>query len=149
MSGTSAGGKRGLTWSSPRWTPSVGAARRYAPDVSYDLAVWVGERPSSDAAAGAEFKTLAEALDDLSDPAPTVPQLRAFLDDLAGRFPNLGTPGAEHSPWAVGPEPGDVDGGFACLIMTYAGARGSLEAVVEIARRHGLVCFDPQSETLL
>lgn len=123
----------------------------YPPPMSYDLAVWVGERPASDAVAGQEYERRAEAVDAFTDVelAAAVPEIQAFLDEVLTRFPGLGEPGDEDSPWAVGPEPGDVNGDFAYLNMTYPGARACLEAVVEIAHRYGLVCFDPQSEKVL
>jgi hypothetical protein len=71
------------------------------------------------------------------------------MADLLSRFPALRTPGDENSPWVLGPEPGDVSGDFAYINMTYDGAEGAADFVAETARRHNLVCFDPQSGSLL
>ncbi len=119
--------------------------------VSYDLALWVGEQPRSDAAAADEYErrmAYLEELDDDAELAPASPRVQAFLDELLREFPPLGTPDDEVSPWAVGPEPGDINGDVVCLNMTYPGAERAYDGIIEIARRHDLVCFDPQSEQL-
>ena len=65
------------------------------------------------------------------------------------RYPPLDDEADESCPWATGPDPGDLHGDFAYLNLTYPGARVALDGVVEIAHRHGLVCFDPQAEALV
>lgn len=119
--------------------------------MSYDLAVWHGPRPADDEAAADEYERRAGFLDeDDTEPSPASPSMRAFLDDVLRRFPPLTVDADDDgdSPWATGPEPGDVDGDFAYLTMTFPGASAHLDEVVAIARRHGLVCFDPQTEAL-
>lgn len=117
--------------------------------VSYDVAVWAGPRPTSDEAAAEEFELRSAVLDGDGDLGPASPALAAFVDELLSILPPLDE--AEHpdSPWATGPEPGDISGDFAYLTMTYPGARAALDTVAAVAGRHGLVCFDPQEETLL
>jgi len=44
---------------------------------------------------------------------------------------------------------GNVMGPFFYFAMTYPGARKALTFVAETAAAHGLVCFDPQSMTLI
>ena len=44
---------------------------------------------------------------------------------------------------------GNAVGDGIFLPMTYPGARSVAGAVAEIATAQGLVCFDPQAETLL
>ena len=114
--------------------------------MSYDLAVWNGPRPPDDEAAGEVYDELTAWFDDDDDvePEPATPPIRAFLAELLERYPGLGTAGDEASPWAVGPEPGDVNGDFVYLTMTYSGAGRCLEWIVAAALRRGLVVYDPQ-----
>lgn len=120
--------------------------------MSFDLAFWVGEEPDSDEAAGAEFEKRTAFMDeddDDEDLAPASPTIAAFVADLLAAYPALGEPGDENSPWATGPEPGDITGDFAYLTLTFSGASASADAIVEIGHRHHLVCYDPQSGTLV
>jgi hypothetical protein len=63
--------------------------------------------------------------------------------------PGAGAPGDESSPWAMGPDPDAANGDLLEINMTYSGAEGAVSFVAETARRHGLVCFDPQSGRVL
>lgn len=116
--------------------------------MSYDVAVWAGPQPADDEAAAAEFERRAEALEE-GDLEPASPALTGFLDELLAVLPPLDESDDPSSPWATGPEPGDVSGDFAYLTMTYPGAEASLGTVADVARRRGLVCFDPQDGMLL
>ena len=118
--------------------------------MSFDLALWAGPRPVDGAAALATYERLTAWFDDDDYvPDPPTPVITAFLADLLARYPGLGEPGDQDSPWAAGPEPGDTDGDFVYLTMTYSGARSAYETVVGLAHRHGLVCYDPQAEALV
>lgn len=117
--------------------------------MSFDLAFWVGPRPSSDEAAADEFERRAAFMDDEAQLRPPTPPIAAFIADLLATYPPLGEDGDEDCPWATGPEPGDLNGDFAYLTMTYSGAEAAYDFVTETARKHGLVCFDPQSEALV
>ncbi|WP_104524953.1 hypothetical protein [Blastococcus atacamensis] len=117
--------------------------------MSYDVAVWAGPRPADDESAEAEYERRADVLEDDDDLPPPSPALAAFLDELLTVLPPLDESDDPRSPWATGPEPGDVSGDFAYLTMTYPGAEAALDTVVEVAGRHGLVCFDPQDGRLL
>ena len=88
--------------------------------MSYDVAVWVGSRPPDDTAALATF--------------PDLDELDEHVDG---------------SVWEEGHMIGNVMGPFFYFAMTYPGARKALTFVAETAAAHGLVCFDPQSMTLI
>ena len=121
--------------------------------MSYDLALWVGPPPANDVAAAEEFvrrTAYLEDEDEFAELAAATPQVRAFLDELLLRFPPLTALDVdENTPWATGPEPGDVNGDFVYLTMTYPGARRVCDGIVAIARRHALVCYDPQLEQVV
>src|SRR5262245_40658314 len=117
--------------------------------MSLDLAVWVGPRPADDEAATREFERWCASIEDEDhQPAPASPSIAAFLADILRQFPALGEPDDENSPWVVGPEPGDVDGDFAYLNLAFSTEEATLDAIVATAGRHGLVCYDPQTEGL-
>ena len=117
--------------------------------VSYDVAIWAGPRPSSNESATKEFERRAAVFDDEGTLAPASPKLKEFVEELLTILPPLDESDDPASPWATGPEPGTVTGEFAYLTMTYPGARAALDTVIDVARRHGLICFDPQETALL
>jgi hypothetical protein len=118
--------------------------------MSYDMAVWVGAKPSDDAAALKEYEELWEKYEDTEESAH--PEILAFIDDLTKRYPDLTELDDDHvddSPWADGPLTGNVMGPFFYFAMTYSGAEEAVPFVAETAARHGLVCFDPQTTKLI
>ena len=104
--------------------------------MSFDLAVWEGPRPTSDAAAGEVFARLLAALD-AGESEPPTPGIAAFVDALLARWPDLDVD--ESSPWSATHLIGDASG--------RADEAGAFIAAT--AREHGLACYDPQSERLL
>ena len=116
--------------------------------MGYDLAVWEGPRPSGDDEAAETYERLMEQMDDDPD-VPTSPTIQSFMNELLARWPALGQPGDETSPWATGPEFGDAAGPITYITMTYPGAREAVPYAAEVAKMLGLVCYDPQAEALL
>jgi len=117
--------------------------------VPYDVAIWAGPPPLNDASAEEEFERRIEILEDGDQRSPASPALEAFLDELLSLLPRLGGANDGASPWNTGPEPGDISGDFAYLTMTFPGARAALDTIIEVARRHRVVCFDPQLAAVL
>jgi len=116
--------------------------------VSYDIVVWVGDAPANDAAALAVFARHAAAMEaaiegDLE--AEPDPRLIAFAAALHGLYPD---PEDDDTPWAAGP-PDDIVGDALFVAMRPSRADTAIPAIVETVEAHGLVGFDPQSETLL
>lgn len=118
--------------------------------MSYDLAFWVGPRPADDDEAGQEFDRRASFMEDEdADFSPPTPAMQAFINELLDHFPPLNEASVEDNVWAMGPEPGDINGDFSYLTMTYPGAERAYSRITETVRKHGLVCFDPQTESLI
>jgi hypothetical protein len=111
--------------------------------VSYDVAVWEGERPATDAEAAIIFQDLADEADE-SDLAPT-PAIREFVEALVQRWPE----GEDDGPWSTEPLIGSAVGGFAYLSMRFSSVEFVMTYLVHQAEFLGLVCFDPQAECLL
>ena len=96
--------------------------------MSFDLAVWEGPRPATDAEAADVHERLMERFESDESQPPT-PAIVSYVAALTARWPDIDAPGGEDSPWSRAEEVAEV--------------------ASRIAAEHGLVCFDPQSEQLL
>ena len=117
--------------------------------MSFDLAFWVGARPSDDRAALEEFRSLCERHAEGGEPSDPHPTLLAFIADVTQTYPDLmdlPDERVDQGIWADGP-----------LTVTgprlYVGIRWSRAAEVAAflttrAAKFGLVVFDPQSGEL-
>lgn len=82
---------------------------------------------------------------------PPTPKIRALVESLTQRFPDLTGLSDEDvdstdTPWASGPLMSEASGDFFYFPMTFPGAEAHLAEVLSIIQNHGLVCFDPQAE---
>jgi hypothetical protein len=91
--------------------------------VSYHLAVWEGDPPRTDAAAAPIF-------------------------DLA-RWPDIGSVEGVGSPWADGPLINNAAGRLIYFAMTWSSGPQVEDEVAGYAAERGLVCFNPQTGTLM
>jgi hypothetical protein len=85
--------------------------------MSYDLAVWEGGRPSdNEAAAKFYVERVVPQIEeyDLSNPVPPTPRIRAYVEALLTRWPDIQVVGDdvlnEDSPWSVSPLMADATG---------------------------------------
>lgn len=116
--------------------------------MSYDLAVWVGERPSSDKAAAAEYeRVMARFEAESTSPAPS-PEIQAYVDALLSRWPDITDDSGDESPWADGPMIGNASGSAIYFSMVWSRCEEASAFAAETAEQHRLVCFDPQQEQL-
>jgi hypothetical protein len=113
--------------------------------VSYDLAVWDGEQPLDDDAAGSALDELYERyLESEEAGVPPSPSIDAYVNALIERYPEDG----HDSPWASPPVIDEASGPIVYLLMSYSRAEEVSEYAAALARERGLTCFDPQGETL-
>ena len=121
--------------------------------MSYDVAVWDGERPTDNQEAIETFERLMDADEARGDDEPAEPlteRIDAFLTDLLARWPDIDEPGGEESPWAMSGVREDASGPVCYLTMSNTPLLDEAVAyIAQLARRHGLVCFDPQFEEVL
>lgn len=111
--------------------------------MSYDLGLWLGPTPNSDKEAEDEFErrfTQAEE-DDSSDADPVI---ESFVTEVVEKFPEF----EDDSPWASLPVILGATGDFISVSLTVPGAVHAVE-IARIGASNGLVCYDPQRETLL
>jgi hypothetical protein len=114
--------------------------------VSYDLAVWDGDRPLDDGQAGLTYDELYERYLESDDVVvPPAPRIVAYVEALVARYPD----DVDRSVvWASPPVIEEASGPIVYLLMSYGKAEEVSEYAATLAREHGLVCFDPQGECL-
>lgn len=117
--------------------------------MSYDLAVWEGTRPESDEAAGLLYEQLMDRMEAGHADAEPSPRIRAYVDALLARWPDITEDAGEDSPWADGPLIANAFGDAIYFAIVWSRADEAGAFAAELAGRHGLVCYDPQSERLL
>jgi hypothetical protein len=105
--------------------------------VSFDLAVWDGDRPANDIEA------------ELTAPSPRIAD---YVDGLLARWPDIGNDAEVDSPWPDGPLLGNASGRLFYFGITYSSGRDLLREAIDyavaLAAERGLVCYDPQYGTL-
>ncbi len=105
--------------------------------VSYDLAVWEGPQPATDADGEVTFENLFRRYLDGDWPTEPVAHVAAFAEALLKRWPE----DSENSPYPSGIS---VSGPIAYIALSYSRAGEVSLYSAELAARFGLVCFDPQ-----
>lgn len=108
------------------------------PGVSYDLAVWEGNRPVDDAAAGEEYRRLYDRYIGSRDLQPPTPRIAAYVGALLDRYPEDDTPEGDDSPWAGGPLIRCASGPL------YSQCDAASAWAAQLSKEYGLVCYDPQ-----
>jgi hypothetical protein len=117
--------------------------------MSYDLAVWEGERPADDDAAGRCFTDLYDRFIDTDEPAvPPVERIAAFVAALLQRWPDLTEDEDDISPWSTGPLIGEACGPLIYFPMRWSMADEASAFAAELASSMGLNCFDTQARKL-
>ena len=116
--------------------------------MTYDLAVWEGERPADDAAAGELFSSLYEQYIDTDVDFPATASIAKYVALLLERWPDLTEDEDDISPWSTGPLIGEATGPLIYFPMRWSMAEEASAYAAEIAASLGLVCFDPQAQQL-
>jgi hypothetical protein len=118
--------------------------------MSYDLAVWEGDRPADDEAGMKFYRERIvprlKAHDPRNPIAPT-PRIRAYVGALLERWPDI-TDDDDGSPWSTSPLMSEAVGWFVYFPMVFSMADEASAFAADLARQHGLVCFDPQLQRL-
>src|SRR4051812_28117966 len=112
--------------------------------MSMDLIAWKEPAVASEEDAAAVVRRSNES-DDAAVFAPSEDVLR-FYDELMARFPAVdreSTP--EEDPWASAPERSDR---VIEMSLRWSVPDQTLDAIVALARKHGLVLYDPQGPSL-
>lgn len=112
---------------------------RGAQPVSFDLYLWASPSPVTASQAAAICHCLAEGDQSVTTPDP---RLLEFASELTARYPRLEDPTSpDDSPWNMSP---DVTPERVILCMSFSQSPQISPSILELADRHGLVCYDPQ-----
>ncbi|MFE7192308.1 hypothetical protein [Kitasatospora sp. NPDC057541] len=118
--------------------------------MSYDLAVWEGERPADDAAASQCFDDLYDRYVAADGPdIPPTDRIAAYVAALLRRWPDLTEDEHDTSPWSTGPLIGEASGPLIYFPIRWSMAEEAAVYASQLAASMGLNCFDPQSQCLL
>ena len=116
--------------------------------MSYDLAVWEGNRPPNDKAASDMFRSLYERYVESGEHEPASDRIRQYAMALLDRYPDLSEPGGEDSPWATEPLIDEAIGPLMYFPMVWSSSEEVSAWAAQLAMDHGLVCYDPQLDRL-
>jgi hypothetical protein len=115
--------------------------------MSYDLAVWAGERPQSEAEAAERYAQMMDRLETGDgELAPISDRIRAYVAALLAKWPDITEDDGADSPWADGPMINNAFGECIYFSMVWSRAEEASEFAARVAAQHGLVCYDPQAE---
>lgn len=113
--------------------------------MSYDLAVWHTDEPLTDGNAAQIYVHLCEHWPYLNGDSPAI---RAFYEELTGRWPEIDTIPEHHignfefCPWSCTLSRSGMAVLMACV---WPKTVEVVQYVKPLARKHGLLLFDPQS----
>lgn len=113
--------------------------------MSYDLAVWEGDKPADNAIAGEVFTQLYDRYIDTDEESPPSPRIAEYVAALLARWVDLTEDEEDTSPWSTGPLIDEAAGPLIYFPMRYSMAEEASAYAAELAASMGLVCFDPQA----
>jgi hypothetical protein len=117
--------------------------------VSANIYCWTREA-RLDPDNGSLFAKQLDALHDGPTPEPSS-ALIAFVDDLLARYPDLDElddDKLDDNVWSDGPLTGNIIGEFINIGILWSRYDVAALFVIEMAKKHQLFCYDPQSENL-
>jgi len=112
--------------------------------VSYDLALWADVPPFAELGPDDAYTLLSDLMEDDGAHVEPVTVINDLVRSLLDRWPALGEPGDEKSPWVTGPEIGHASGASIYITLSFSGADVAVPVIVAEARDRGLICYDPQ-----
>ncbi|MFF7897931.1 hypothetical protein ACIP4X_00650 [Streptomyces sp. NPDC088817] len=116
--------------------------------MSYDLAVWEGERPRDHSAAGRTFTDLYDDYLDTEMEHPPTERIAAYVAALLERWSDLTEDVDDTSPWSTEPLIGEASGPLVYFAMRWSMAEEASAYAAALANSMGLACFDPQQNRL-
>lgn len=116
--------------------------------MTYDLAVWAGDRPLTDAKAARVFHHLYDRFMTECGHVPVLPLIDQYAEALVDRWAHVESQGNMHSPWISGPHLGSASGPLLYFTVRSSRAAEVVTFAANVAAEFGLVCFDPQTGEL-
>jgi hypothetical protein len=111
--------------------------------MSYSIMVFEGDVPRSDEEAVAVYQSMIDRYQDGGAVEPT-PAIRAYVEAMLARWPDISEDDGEDSPWADSPLINNASGPMFHFALGFSSLDASIPFIVEEAERRGLVCVDPQ-----
>ncbi len=115
--------------------------------MTYDLAVWEGERPADDKAAGRIFSDLYDCYIEGADEPPSE-RIEAYVTALLERWCDITEDKEDTSPWSAGPLIDEASGPLIYFAMRWSMAEEASAYAASLAESMGLICFDVQQDRL-
>src|SRR5580765_6633955 len=106
--------------------------------MSFNVAVWEGKAPDSDADAAAEFDALYERHMSGRSSRPSA-AIRKFVDAMLDAYGDLGDD-EDEAPWSDGPLLNDASGPLFYFGIVFSRVDEVLPVVAATAKARGLVC---------
>ncbi|MFJ6799139.1 hypothetical protein [Streptomyces sp. NPDC091268] len=116
--------------------------------MSYDLAVWEGDRPADDKSPGRIFSALYDRYVDSEVEEPATERIAAYVAALLERWCDITEDEEDTSPWSTGPLIGEASGPFIYFPMRWSMAEEASAYAAALAESMGLVCFDVQQDRI-
>ncbi|MFF1265988.1 hypothetical protein ACFVZE_09185 [Streptomyces anulatus] len=116
--------------------------------MSYDLAVWEGERPADDKSARRSFNDLYDRFLDGEVKEPPSERITAYVAALLDRWCDITEDKKETSPWSAGPLIDSASGPLVYFGLAWGRAEEASAHAAAIAESMGLLCFDVQQDRL-
>ncbi|MFE5941848.1 hypothetical protein [Streptomyces sp. NPDC056480] len=116
--------------------------------MSYDLAVWEGDRPANDKTAGLVFDDLYHRYIGSGVEEPPSERIAGYVAVLLERWCDLTEDEEGTSPWSTGPLIGEASGPLIYFPMRWSMAEEASAHAAAVAESMGLICFDAQQNRL-
>ncbi|MET7323391.1 hypothetical protein [Streptomyces sp. NPDC005549] len=116
--------------------------------MSYDLAVWKGERSGDDKTAAQVFSDLYDRYIDSEVKEPASERIAAYVAVLLERWCDLTEDEEDTSPWSTSPLIGEASGPLIYFPVRFSMAEEASAYAAAVAESMGLVCFDVQQDRL-
>jgi hypothetical protein len=116
--------------------------------MSYDLAVWEGDRPADAVAAASDVERLYDRYVASEAQAEPTARVAGYVAALLERYPDIGTEAGAGSPWSTGPLISEACGPLVYFSMVWSRCEEVSASATQLAEEHGLHCYDPQVRQL-
>ncbi|NBO19033.1 MAG: hypothetical protein EBV03_07395 [Proteobacteria bacterium] len=116
--------------------------------MSFDLCVFYTVKPHTNAEALKRYIAYCEE-GDLKPYIEPSPKISEFVKELTALHPQIDdTPedGLDECPWSIA---FDLSEGHVIMPMVWSKADETQKIIVELAKKHDLVCFDPQNTKII
>ncbi|SOD81784.1 hypothetical protein [Streptomyces sp. Ag109_G2-15] len=111
--------------------------------MSFDLAFWYSKDPVDASTALEIYRSI---LDEASDVVAPNSAVGDFLADVVKVFPDLTEENMDNSPWM---SPLYYSDAYVVASISWSRQQVMARALTALARKHGLVCYDPQAEAVI